>query len=477
MKTINTVSTKDITVQTHTWERFGNNIFSAIVALCEFIHNAYAACMHLTDNHVDVSIVPNGSDTYLYVKNNGHTADLQRVLDYGRINHGTVLNQWGTGFKTAASFFNPTNDGWAFYTRDEEHIYRVCAPFDTKMTIEELDVWPFEDWVVSCVEVKVSEKIDMSCITADEIGYRYAYAIHNGFYLTFNKKSVREIAPRGRSLLDENKVLKINGEDVEFEYSIHSVTERDSNRGYFTNSQEDQGVYIYVNNCFAEKVGVSIIKKKQRGGGFLKAHPSINGMICTLNIKVPNNHKADIPFVNAKCNINWKSDIGKQFVDAINDCIGEHFYNKWHAGMEKEKREYLDIVCTELSRKSLFYYSTEVGIGNGLRADAILYKERGSNNKPILASVDTIIEFKSGNITAADVGQAFGYLANLDYCHPSTVGTRRILLVGKGLTKDAQCVIRAHENDGHEISFLPYAITPDELNAYREYKKSKMTTV
>ena len=123
MKNNQVISKKNIKVKTYNWVTFGNNVSESIIALCELVHNGYAAGFGTTNMRVDVSIVEEFGEKYLYVKNWGKPANIERVLDYGASSHATALNQFGTGFKTAMSYFNPANDGWEFYTHDGDFCY------------------------------------------------------------------------------------------------------------------------------------------------------------------------------------------------------------------------------------------------------------------------------------------------------------------------------------------------------------------
>ncbi len=461
---INVVSQKVIPVKTHSWITFGNQIVCKMAALNELIQNAIAAILKYTilyhtdagmryfdDNRIDVSIKEKKSGTYLYVQNNGIVADISKVLNYGQLNRDTALNQHGTGFKTAASFFNPTNDGWAFYTRDAEHIYRVAAPYSTEMTIEEITEWPFADWATSCVEICVDSSIDMDGITTKELGFRYAYAIENGINLTLNNKIVRPVTPN--SIFTEEGSFKeiINGETVMFSYRNCIVT--DENAEYYAKTEKDQGIYVFVNDCFVQNTGVSLIHKRKQGGGTLTPHNSMNGMICTINITLPHNHNVNIPFANTKNAINWEK--ATEIATIIDNRVGNPFYEAYKQHLEAVKRGVIDQVCKTFQHKELYWYQKEVKVGNGVKADAVLYKERNADGSINMNSIHTLIEFKPGKINGKDVGQAFNYLCNLDDCYPAPFG-RRIMMIGRELTNDAKSTITRLTGLGFEICFSPY---------------------
>lgn len=461
------VSTNTVTVQTHSWKAFGNQIVCKFAALNEIIQNAIAAIIRYTimmgitdsryfaDNHVDVSIKHLKHGTYLYVQNNGIVADLRKVLDYGRLNRDTALNQHGTGFKTAASFFNPTNDSWAFYTRDAEHVYRVCAPYSTEMIIEEIEEWPFSDWAVSCVEIKVDDDITMNDITAKELGFRYAFAIKNGVNLTFNDKIVRPVMPNGIDMKDHSFVAEFNGENVKFECKSYIVT--DTEASYYAKSEIDQGLYIFVNDCFVENSGVSLIRKRDGEGNVLrsnstiKRHPSMNGMIATINILLPDNHNVNIPFANTKNAINWSR--AKDIAYAIDDNVGYPFAKAYRMHYENERRKPVDYTCKKLAHKDLFLYEMEVEVGYGLKADAVMYKKQNADGSVDKNSIHTILEFKSSKINGSDVGQAMNYLFALNTCYPATF-ERRVMMVGPSLTEDAKCAIRTFRSAGYDVDFM-----------------------
>lgn len=468
MKNIaNVVSTKTIPVTTHSWFAYGNQIVCKFAALNEIIQNAISAIIQYSDgvtekyfeeNRIDVTIKKKG--TYLLVQNNGITANIQKVLNYGQLNRDTALNQHGTGFKTAASFFNPTNDGWAFYTRDAEHIYRVKAPYSTEMTIEEISEWPFADWAVTCVEIKVDESINMDDITSKELGFRYAYAIKNGINLTLNNKSVRPTTPKSYDMKAGSFEETINGEVVKFDYESHFVN--DEKAEYYAKTEKDQGIYVNVNDCFVQNTGVSLIHKRGTDGKKLKStltsHNSMNGMVCTVNITMPNNHKVNMPFANTKNAINWEK--AEEIASIIDDKIGNPFRDRYMEHIEAEKRKGIDSVCKMFQHKDLYYYATEVVVGNKIKADAVLYKAQNEDGSINMNSIHTIIEFKPRKLTGTHVGQALNYLFNLDACYPAPFA-RRIILIGTELTDDAKPMIERVRGMGIEIEFYPYFAIED----------------
>ena len=466
----NVVSTMTVPVTTHNWFNYGNQIICKFAALNEFIQNAISAIIQYTtgvaekyfeENRIDVTIKKRKNGTYLYVQNNGITADIQKVLNYGQLNRDTALNQHGTGFKTAASFFNPTNDGWAFYTRNDEHIYRVMAPYSTEMTIEEISEWPFADWAVTCIEIKVDNSINMDDITSKELGFRYAYAIANGINLTLNNKCVRPVNPKSYDMKTGSFEEIINGEVVKFDYETHFVN--DEKAAYYAKTEKDQGIYINVNDCFVQNTGVSLIHKRSADGkrklqSTLTSHNSMNGMICTVNITMPHNHKVNMPFANTKNAINWEK--AEEIANIIDDKIGSPFRDKYMEHIEAQKRKGIDSVCEMFQHKELYYYAKEVPVGNKVKADAVFYKNQNKDGSIDMNSIHTIVEFKPRNMTGAYVMQALNYLFNLDACHPAPF-SRRIMLIGTKLTDDAKVAMKRIRDMGIEIEFYPYFV-PEE---------------
>lgn len=434
MKTTKITNKKTVNVQTYSWERYGNIITDGIVALCEFTHNAYAAAMSQPMMRVSVDIEREPNGVYLYVKNSGNPADIEKVLHYGRKNHGTPLNQFGTGFKTAASFFNPGNDGWEFFTNDNGTYLHVGAPYSNSMEIDEIDEWPFEYWVASCVRVRVDDESRLSGITAEELGYRYSKAIKDdGLVMTFNGQKVKAIEPKGGATSD-SAIIDICGESVKFDYTLYTLGEDAANEKYYPMSIDGQGVYVFVNHCLAAKLGTKIIRASGKGNSFLKAHPSMNGLIAVVDIETPSNHNADVPFVNCKDNINWQSNLGKAYRTAIDSLVGDHFRTAHDNALEVQRRSILNGFCQKLF-DGVCEFQTECKLSSELRADAVIARERDSRGRIKLDTIEKIVEYKKKKVTAEDVGQVLAYWAHLKVNYQKNAG---ILLVGSELTKSAQ---------------------------------------
>ena len=447
------IDSKMVQVQTHSWERYGNIIFNPMDALKEIVHNAYAATMGDSIKRIAIDIIAEHGDKYLCVKNSGHHADLEKVLHYGKKNHGSVLNQFGTGFKTAASFFNPENDGWEFFTRDDEKVFRVSAPYSNEMEIQTIEGWPFEDWAVSCVKIKVSELEKLDGIDAEALGYHYSLAIKkDNLKITFNDSEVMPVEPKGGASSD-SEIVDICGVPVKINYTLYNLGKDSDGERFYPMGLAGQGIYIFANHCFAKYVGPSIIQKSGIGNTPMKAHPSMNHLIAVIDIETPEDHSADIPFINCKNEINWRSKMGQAYRKAIDDLVGNHFRNTYDNEMEKERRKFLDNFCKTLLN-GVAEYDIEYKISKDLRADAVIASQRDAKGKIIPSSIQKIIEYKKGNITSENVGQAFGYYIQLETHHQSKPA---IMLIGKTLTPGAEDYIRKLQSFGIEVQFFNWS--------------------
>ena len=380
------INTQAVSVQTHNWKRYGNFLTDVIDALCEYIHNGYAAGLIARTRMIsnDLKVQVEFKDNVLYVKNVGIPADLHKVLDYGKENHGTSLNQFGTGFKTATSYLNPSNDGWAFYTQNEHGVFRVKAPYSTKMEIEQLDVWPFESEFASCVVVSVeNEEVQQELMNnkamVKKLGYHYSFAISDGLNLQYNGIVVKKVLPKGEAQTN-SYTMNIQGEDVHCEYALYKLNEDVScDEEYYPASIKGQGVYVFVNNCLAVHAGTSVIALKD-GKSSMKEHPSMNRCVALLNIIIPDDKRhLDIPFVNCKNAIDWRKKNGAEYKAAINDICGAFFRDIHDEATEKEKRKQLERFLPKFVGPLDAGYETEYRVSGptnkrneGLRADAVL---------------------------------------------------------------------------------------------------------
>lgn len=477
-------NTTAIDVETFSVPAFGNNVVEGMVALAEVIHNAYAAIITGTTMgleciaRIDISIKNVKDGKKLVVLNDGVHCDFQRLLNYGL--HGvkgersTVWNQYNTGFKTFIGFFNPSNDAWAFWTRIDGKVYRVCAPYSTRMTVEEMSEWPFAPWAVSAIEVLVKEEDKLDGITPENIGFYYSYAIQqDSLTIMFNGKKVKSVIPYGvivsvpdKANDNEMKTFYgngipriINGETVLFDYAVYELNE--NSPAPYSFNMEGTGVYLNVNNCFVRKLPVnSVIRKEGKQQGYLANHPSMNGLVAVINVHTPANHKADLPFVNAKDSINWKKKNGSAYLNAINELVGESF--RYRVNQHKHQRiaNLINGFCEKMfGMLDSWAFSYEKAISNeGLRADALIGTKFCDDEKKLIAPNDVhcIVEYKSGAVNMAAVMQAYGYYITLQEksTEPHPIA---ILLLGTSLTKDAEVAMeRLTRLEGVKIDFFNY---------------------
>ena len=408
---------REMEVLTYSWMAFGNNIPDAGTAANEPIQNGYAAGLRSSKTHVDVKLVKEIDGTYLYVKNAGDPADVQKVLNYGHSTHDTAMNQFGTGFKTAMSYFNPSNDAWEFWTREGKNSLRAAAPYSDVMNIDVVKGWPFGEEFVSCVKVRVENEDYLEGFDIEELGFRYAPAIMNGLKLFFNGERVHPIKPCGKAS-SGSKVINVCGNEAKINYTTYELGEDTVGDRYYAMGLNTQGVYLFTNHTFSKYLGLNEVikksgenaKKKKGRPAMLQKHPSMNGCIAIVDIETPINHSADIPFDNTKCNVKWGStEAGKAYRDAINDCVGEFFRTARSKDSEKGKRRKVEDFLCGFVGCDKGYYQEEVALGKKLRADAIISSGLMSNGKIDLSKTEAIIEYKNKEVKANNIGQLVDY--------------------------------------------------------------------
>lgn len=447
----NIITTSPINVQIQKFDRIGNNIPDGMNGAMELIMNGYSAGLVNRDQygninepmHVDVSIVSRRGVKYLYVKNSGITANLKKVLDYGEDNHDTQLNQFGTGFKSAASYFNPTNDGWAFYTTNGTQHFKVQAPYQTEMEILEISEWPFEEWVVSCVEIRVDDESRLEGLTKENCGYYFAPAIINdGFHLTFNGRPVRAIMPKGHINNSVDAEEMVFGQMIRIQSSTHVVGRESDGAQFFPLGYEGQGVYLYINGCFASYLSVRCIRKKQcadaNKGGYLQPHPSMNALIAVVNIETPADHSLDVPFNNNKTTIKWQDKIGKAYREIIDQRVGDFFRTAYASHLEREQRKLIDTVCKKFGAGFMEYECefccTKSRTKEAKFADAAIGTAKDERGHLVPSTVKTIVEFKPGKFRSNHVDEAIGYHA---LCYRNHNINPDVILVGWGFEDEA----------------------------------------
>ena len=439
-------------IQTQKFERIGNNITDGMNGALELIMNGFSACLVNRDQlgnqdepmRVDVTITKRKGVKYLYIKNSGAPANMKKLLDYGEANHDTQLNQFGTGFKSAISYFNPTNDGWAFYTTTGTQHFKVQAPYDTDMEVLEITKWPFESWVVSCVEIRIDDEEALSGLTKSNCGYHFAPAItEHGLNLTFNGYNVKAIEPKGCRTTKVNETVTVLGQDVMMQSYTHILGKESDGAEYFPMGVKGQGVYLYVNGCFAAHLGVNLIRKKANNdcadtGSYLQAHPVMNHLIAVVNIDTPANRSLDIPFNSNKTTIKWQSSIGKAYRQAIDERVGDFFREAYLAHLEAEQRKLIDTVCKKFGYRFMQYERefccTKSRTKEAKFADAAIGHEKDARGHLVPSKVETIVEFKSGKFKSNHVDEAIGYHT---LCVRNHGINPDVILVGWGFEEEA----------------------------------------
>ena len=463
------INSEIINPQTYKWKNFGMNVAEAIHALCELVHNAYAACITSKEKRVYVDILVEDGDTFLYVKNSGNPADLARVLDYGNRDETiisnetrTKLNQNGTGFKTAASYFNPANNGWTFYTRHNNFCKFVEAPYSDTMEIKTATTWPFGDNIASVVKIKVDNPQKLENLKASDLGYYYSLAIEkDNLEILFNGEKVNPIFPKGASN-SSTEMVDICGTPVQIDYTTYQLGYDQKDEPYYAMGQADQGVYVFVNHCLAIKSGLSLIKKKYGGKTNMSMHhPSANGMIAIIDIIPPADRSKDVPFTNTKNNIDWHNSIGRAYRDAINDLVGNFFRSRYENSHEAGRRRFLDYITSSVL-SGIAHYNVEYAISKELKADAVIGTRLNKKGKIDPDSVLKIIEFKKDKVTSHHIGQLMSYYHALIWSyennHPEIDPDKiqeyynpEIIIVGQTLLPEAEYRMKK-EAKGHGVS-------------------------
>ena len=460
---MNIITTKPITVQTHSFRTYGNILTDVVDALCEYIHNGYAAGLRGRASGLtkDLKVQVEFWDNTLYIKNVGVPADLQKVLNYGVENHDTPLNQFGTGFKTATSYLNPSNNGWAFYTHGEDGCFRVQAPYNSNMSIEQVENWPFEPEFASCIVVKVENEETCEELSATEamvqkLGYHYSFAIAKGLNLQYNGVVVAPVMPIGTATTDTCPKA-IHGEQVQFEYSLYTLNEEESRHAeFFPASLQGQGIYLFVNNCLATYAGTSLLVKGKDNE--LSKHPSMNRCVALVNILIPDDKRhLDLPFVNCKNALDWRKTNGKDYKTAINAICSEFFREARRSGEEKQLREEIAYYMGDFLSMAGAGYEEEFRVSpkgkknECLRADAVIGFKDDTGHIPI-ENVTGIVEYKRDKVTSHDVGQLISYYVEM-YSQVKEPERLQCMILGKKLTANAENRIAFERARGINICF------------------------
>jgi hypothetical protein len=448
-------------VKTYSWKAYGNNVPEAVIALNELVQNAIAAGLRTGNSCVSIEIKKELDGTYIYVMNTGDPAEIKKVLDYGQSTQETALNQFGTGFKTAMSYFNPSNDAWEFWTRHGEHSLMAKAPYSDFMCIETFEQWPWGDKFVSCARVRVENESRLEGIDIDALGFRYALAIEKGAKILFNGEKVYPIMPCGMTDGVNTEIIDFGNGMAKISYATYKVGLGAAGSRFYSNSQADQGVHLFVNGCFVKNLGTREVLKKYGDDKkiigrppMLKEHPSMNGIIAVVNIETPHNHCGDIPFDNTKCNIKWDdTEAGKTYKAVINKCVGGDFRKAKGKGTERNIRDMIRDTIVSLLAIHDDNYKEEVALGNELRADAVICSEMLADGTPDLAKAIAIVEYKSQKISSKHIGQLVNYYSYICGVH----GARPICYIaGKSITKDAlDHIKRQNTVFGIDMRYLP----------------------
>lgn len=459
---------RSIKVKTHKWARFGNNIPNPMNALLELIMNAFAACQEahklgrltIDKLRVDVELVECGDGAELRVLGAGIPIDWQKFLNYGDENHGTKLNQWGTGFKSAGGYFDPTNLQWAAYSKDGAKYEMVKAPYDSDMQVYGIDAWPFEEWVNSAIVIRITEPEKLEGLNALNCGFQCAFAIEqNHLMLNFNGVPVNPIFPMGTYEIKE-MFANIGGEQMTWQYIQLKYPEDAEGNAFYYPGLHTQGVYVNVNGFFVTRVGVTVIKKSSiakkadDSTKYMQDHPSLNHHLVVLNINTPDNRAFDVPFNNNKTTIKWQSKIGKAYRDAIDEQFGDFFRKQYENFLERMKRQFLDKFCG-VAYKHMGYYETEYQIvpkKKSLRCDAVVGTQKNGDHV-VPESVIKVYEFKVGMTNVDHIYDAIKYydaFARKYNVHP------HIIFVGNALEDEAREVVEQYRARGMDIDCVDW---------------------
>ena len=406
---------RELGIRTHYWPAFGNDVPNAATAANELIQNGYAAGISTGNTLVDVTVSKEIDGTYITVKNAGVPADVQKVLDYGLSTQETALNQFGTGFKTAMSYFNPSNDAWEFWTRENDHSLRVSAPYSDVMNVEVINGWPFEEKFVSCAKVRVEDEECLEVFDIDEMGFRYSFAIENGLRLFFNGERVHPIRPCGKAETQE-KIIDFANSQAKITLTTYELGRDSIGNRFYAMGLTTQGIYLFANHSFVKFLGFDgVIKNSKESGkrgkpAYLKQHPSMNGYIALVDIETPASHEADIPFNNNKSIVKWGgSKAGRIYRSVIDESIGDFFRDQRHDDSEKGKIELVRGIISGMAGVHACYYQEEVRLGKALRADAVVSTEMLDDKNVDLSKAEYLVEYKNKNVNAGHIGQLFNY--------------------------------------------------------------------
>lgn len=454
-------------IRTWNWKLYGNNTPNGLAALKEAVNNGiqYAILgrdvLHTAGPaRVDVNTKHQDEDVYLEVLNSGAPADLLKMMHYGDSAQQSQLSQYGTGDKTFFSYFSPDGQCGIVYTKVNGRKTYIQLPYGDNMSIHECsdEEWPFEDWVVTGLRVKVDDVKRLETITADALGMHYAPLLRTGVNLFFNGVQVFAINPIGEKT-PGYKSINIDEETIAHVDMMHYYLSEDTAHYMFPVGLEPHGSYIYVNGVFATHEGVKLFFKTPKCTKTKMAdHPYFNRLITVFNITTPANHKADVMFNSNKTEIKWNEGYGPQYLAAINELAAQLYRDEYRRHAEVAQGNLYDAViasvmkrrsggiirqfpCNKMKRKD----------PGGLFADTAVCNGTLPNGKPDPSTVDTIYEYKAETFTSKHVGVVWNYWRAIKHHYGVKVA---IVFIGEDFDPEALLAIQDLKEMGIDCDII-----------------------
>ena len=331
------------TTQTYTFERYGNNFTEPFQALNEIIWNAFG-----DGNATEVWVEYDAETHILRVINNGTPANIHNVFQYGRSSGKNQNHYYGTGMTNASAYFNPSNNGFYFITKDGDVFVAIIAPFCEMMSVgyasEELkeSILNVSEDAVTCYTVWDENGYLEDANLMERLGKEYGLLIRGGKKIYVNGEPVKARVPDMNSFADwtvYNKSSKHGNYRIEYKHV--DVSEFDTN---FAKNMSTEGGWLYFNGLFVQRIGVTRFHKES-GNGYLKEHNMYNGMRTLINIVTEGVEKPlKVPFNNTKTGIAWNKAEGKELNSTIDELCGGRYRARHEHEIEAGMRKAMDYI-------------------------------------------------------------------------------------------------------------------------------------
>ena len=457
---------------TYSAHLIGNEGF--YTALNELLTNAIDAVRDREVKKISIEIEPRMSIT---IRDSGcgmTKRALVNALRYADSAKAGPNNVFGTGIKTAFSFFDKREGGsYSIYTRTTEGAFVTKAPFGEKIVVDDVEpgTFPGDSWVSTVIRTgltcetpsieEISEKLSLYCVDA----------IRRGITITLNGNVITPAVPGNIVDMDTDIRFNIEGKKNSEKYISFTTYHLEKGITAWEPNSINQGVYVFVNGRFLAHEGIKLVPRKN---GEYRERPALHNHynpLVTFVFIEDESKEGRLPLNSCKTGADWDSDIGRQYRSVIGNAIKAK-YDELLLSREKVKKALTEKFLK--SNLSGVAYCPECTIAKSrkLRADGIMFNTASIQDATILNAlagdsitlndkivanncVAGLVEFKKDAkaITATDVGQLIGYVVAFREEYKYTPANN--VIVGSSITDEAKTMI-ADLGAIYNISFDQY---------------------